>query len=484
MNNTEQLFDSWLKEQSNQSSAKKKRQSKYKKSFIGLRNYQHLDFQYNPKQCNQEKQCFCDQGLLKNHKFWPFIRQDQHTRRYNSVKIKSENGKFKKEVEITRKTRKIMYASHHDATLFAFYAWILKHNFNNIVKNTPLEKSVIGYRKIPINNDHNKSNIDFANDIYKHIQKSNGYVALCLDIHDFFGTINHTLLKQKLIPFQEGISDENLSIILKPITKYRYIFLEDVEKIFKDDANWLDYNKYNKTIRSNPKLIHKNIYNKGIPQGSPISDILANIYMYEFDKWLCQEVYQHEFGLYYRYSDDIIVIVPEKFAMNLFYNIQEQIKKHGLKISDKKTEALRIDIDNHKLIDVTSSYIKSYYKERETLQYLGFEISINRIAIRSNTIAKLYRKYIPKYSPKRASKKRHSTTRNKHRAKNKPKNNKRRYKFTYEKNYNYQKLAQNKLNSSTIKQLRRTRRRIAKAEKNAKNQLCQKQKTASNANTR
>ncbi len=56
-------------------------------------------------------------------------------------------------------------------------------------------------------------------------------------------------------------------------------------------------------------LIDKNEEPFGIPQGSPISDILANMYMFEFDKAIFASVSRAR-GFYFRYLDDIIIIVP------------------------------------------------------------------------------------------------------------------------------------------------------------------------------
>jgi hypothetical protein len=47
----------------------------------------------------------------------------------------------------------------------------------------------------------------------------------------------------------------------------------------------------------------------GIPQGSPISDLLANIYLVDFDCEI-QSLVSSVGGVYRRYSDDILIILP------------------------------------------------------------------------------------------------------------------------------------------------------------------------------
>ena len=49
----------------------------------------------------------------------------------------------------------------------------------------------------------------------------------------------------------------------------------------------------------------------GIPQGSPISASLANIYMLEIDKHISDRVSSLS-GLYMRYCDDFIIVIPDK----------------------------------------------------------------------------------------------------------------------------------------------------------------------------
>ncbi|QHT59337.1 hypothetical protein GXP70_04700 [Paenibacillus lycopersici] len=50
---------------------------------------------------------------------------------------------------------------------------------------------------------------------------------------------------------------------------------------------------------------------KGIPQGTAISEVLANVYAIEFDEVINTYVTGLG-GIYRRYSDDIIVVIPIK----------------------------------------------------------------------------------------------------------------------------------------------------------------------------
>ena len=69
-------------------------------------------------------------------------------------------------------------------------------------------------------------------------------------------------------------------------------------------GNGIDYKTI---IKKNPYILN-NEY-RGIPQGSPISDIIANMYMLDFDQAV-KNLSDKRDWYYRRYSDDILLIVP------------------------------------------------------------------------------------------------------------------------------------------------------------------------------
>lgn len=93
----------------------------------------------------------------------------------------------------------------------------------------------------------------------------------------------------------------------------------------------------------------------GIPQGTAVSAVLANVYMIDFDEWLAK-LCEKEGGLYRRYSDDFIIVLPQKqfseesvktFAMGV---IQRSKTELGLKIESTKTKLYSYDQDNHSVM--------------------------------------------------------------------------------------------------------------------------------------
>lgn len=426
-------YNEWLTEQEGNG-------GKFQKKFVGCRGYGHFDTGISIKKCLKSKsisQEICDPESLARHKFWPFIRQDKKTRRYTQD--------LAKRLTIKTKVRPIMYASHKDSLIMAFYAWILKQSYEERINSTPAKDAVIGYRKISINKNHNKSNIDFSNDIFQILQETNDSVLFCLDIKDFFGNIGHAILARAVQRFAQDVPSENLSPVLRAVTHFRYVFKADVEKALgKDKSAWTDSRKYNTRIRDGG-LIHKNKKKHGIPQGSPISDILANIYLYDFDIWMSKTVLQHG-GVYRRYSDDILVIVPKSIAKGLFGQICQRIQEENFKleISKNKTEAFYVDAKSSTFKDITSEYVAGYSKNKDSAQYLGFNMNLDYISVRPGSIAKSYRREVAK------NKRKHE------------KHNAGKVRSAQNQKYQYFKNAARKVGSCIPQQLRKMRRRIQK----------------------
>lgn len=386
---TEEQYETWLSEQQEHLKDRKE----YTKNFVGERGYKHFDSAVSLKDASKYefKSEACDFEKLKRHKFWPFIRVDKMTRRFTRDQ--------EKRIVVKHKNRHLMYASHLDAVIMAFYAWILKSSYEHKIRGSLADASVIGYRKIPktTKNDRGKSNIDFAFDIYQRVLRASDAVILCIDIEDFFGNINHNLLTKKVYPFiPEGMLGHFL-LVLKPITKYRYIFKHDIERKLGRKQKWNNSRRYNSLIK-NAGIIHKNHQEKGIPQGSPISDILANIYLYDFDVWLAEKIKDYPGAFYRRYSDDIILIVPQSVSKKIYKELRLKLKEEfKVNVGLTKTEAFQVDVDKGIFNDITNEYTPKNYqycKKKNAMQYLGFLMNLDFFMLRPGTIANYYRKEI------------------------------------------------------------------------------------------
>lgn len=78
---------------------------------------------------------------------------------------------------------------------------------------------------------------------------------------------------------------------------------------------------------------------KGIPQGNLASDLLANVFLYQFDKELSVQEYH-----YLRYVDDIRLLSNAKdIALKGLITVDTTLKSYGLLLQSKKTSIREID---------------------------------------------------------------------------------------------------------------------------------------------
>jgi hypothetical protein len=131
----------------------------------------------------------------------------------------------------------------------------------------------------------------------------------------------------------------------------------------------------------------------GIPQGSPISDLLANVYMIDFDQEMNQFVSSLG-GRYFRYSDDILIITPGQTQrwQDTLSVIEDTLKRTTprLQLKGEKTQ-----IHSHKLINGGPDQECSLLvppKGPNGMEYLGFRYDGKGIFLRNSTVSGFQRK--------------------------------------------------------------------------------------------
>ena len=140
--------------------------------------------------------------------------------------------------------------------------------------------------------------------------------------------------------------------------------------------------------------IYKNSEDKkGIPQGLPISALLANMYMFPFDKIICDELGVKKNVFYRRYSDDMIFICEKNQISEIKEFVLNQIEKIKLIISEDKTEVVEFD---EKMVAGKMRIQSSRVLENKTinnfpLSYLGFEFYGYQTLLKSKNLSSFYR---------------------------------------------------------------------------------------------
>ncbi|MGE0701725.1 MAG: reverse transcriptase domain-containing protein, partial [Hyphomicrobiaceae bacterium] len=136
-------------------------------------------------------------------------------------------------------------------------------------------------------------------------------------------------------------------------------------------------------------LIMPNENAYGIPQGAPLSDLLANAYLMDFDAEMARYV-RDRGGVYFRYSDDILIVVPGdgRAGRGARAYASKLIKQAGERLLIKPEKSLTVVFrpDDGRLA------YRCIGRRRNGLEYLGFRFDGNHVYLRDSTLANLNRK--------------------------------------------------------------------------------------------
>lgn len=345
---------------------------------------------------------------VARHAFYPFLLYTKHWTRFAAKGVKGK-----------AKDRPIRYAARRDAYIYAYYRYLLAGRYEAELQRLDLNECVLAYRRIakPVGVG-GKCNIDFARDAFLKIRELGDCCVVALDISSYFEHLDHDKLKSLWCRLLET---DRLPLdhfqVFKAITRYAVI---DKEKLYErlghigikgTTPSGKPVKGYITPFNSIPKqlckgdefrkniagggpgnsLIEVNFKPNGIPQGAPISDLLANLYLLDFD----QQVHARATamgGAYYRYSDDILIITPGDAAtgMKWMTDIQDLIRQQGQKLEIKaKKSAVFI----YRRDDGEQTFRRVCGEQgRNGLEYLGFRYDGRKVYLRDSTLSGLRRK--------------------------------------------------------------------------------------------
>ena len=318
-----------------------------------------------------------DPNFVSKHAFFPLIRRFQKNRLYKRDPITRKK-------KIVNKLRPISYSSHFDALIYSWYSKQIEDLYEMELIKLGISDNVIAYRSL------GKSNLTFSKEIFDFIKTRDESVAVALDIKGFYDNLDSKLLKKS---WTKILSRKDLPLdhyqVYKSITKFSYVDIEDIRKILnigkKDhkklkfflNINILDDLRKGKKIKINS--------NNGIPQGTPISCVLSNLYMLDFDLAISNKIAKAG-GIYRRYSDDIIVVCQKKDLESIKDSLYQEIEKVKLIIESTKTEIRFFERNGSTLICFDDKLNKS------KLQYLGVEFDGVKMSLRHKGYAKFERR--------------------------------------------------------------------------------------------
>ncbi|NDV43974.1 reverse transcriptase domain-containing protein [Flagellimonas sediminis] len=354
-----------------------------------------------------------NQNKVTTHSFSPLIFKEIKQRRYklsefNGELRRSHKKTSKNRVQSTTKIREILYSTHIDSHIYSYYTQkIIGPKYEeHLKKDIDLDLAITAYRRVKTKDSiTHKNNVHFAKDVFDEIKQRGNCAVLAFDIENFFPSLNHKLLKTiwcKILGCK-SLPEDHYNLF-KAVTNYSYVRLSDL-KVGKrrfDEKKLAQLRKegrdtYFKSIKdlvNSDIVIHKNQKKKdgatvGIPQGLPISALLANIYMLPFDFNIIESLVKGKRMFYRRYSDDIVLICNLDEIEQVVKTIGEEIRKIKLKISVEKKEVT--------IFKEYQGRLQSFRLDEDELKfnhplcYLGFEFYGYQTLIKSKNLATFYR---------------------------------------------------------------------------------------------
>lgn len=378
------------------------------KPLTHFKNYKSNDYLHLDKKVSIKHvyKCIQDPQYISKHAFLPFIRYSLKLNKYtfreghNNKSIKKlklnkdfNQGHYKK---IKEKSRDINYAAHLDSFIYKYYGELLNEAYNDYAIKNGFDHCSTAYR----NNKKGKSNIDYAKEVFKFLLKHDNAAIIALDFTPYFDHISHSHLKRCI---KEVLNVNELPKdyynVFKSITKYRYIDKEKLDQyilnglpeyklkeIVKAQKNYqyMDIKTFRKLVKNGELTVKSNpTKNSGIPQGSGLSAVCSNIRMIEFDKEMNNWMLSVN-GMYRRYCDDMIFIIPN-VANEQLEQFEQVIYEHLDYEDDLTVQKEKTIVLNYK-----DKKMFTKKKERSKLDYLGFTFDGQVIKLREKSLFKYY----------------------------------------------------------------------------------------------
>jgi hypothetical protein len=364
-----------------------------KDDWFKPKTYLHFDVPVRDEQRSYIERIVTDKNKVAQHSFYPFI-----TYKVTKYKMGTDPVSGNRFLDSSGE-RPLSYAAHLDSQIYSYYSKELTKLYEQKLLDNGISENVIAFRKLidPISND-SKCNIHLANDAFEKIKSIGECDVIAVDIKSFFDKLNHDYLKKCWLDLieEKRLPDDHFALY-KSLTSHAIVFRKEVYKLFnipkknpksKGFFRICSPEDFRRKVRGDSvekkgnKIIRRGLINlrdKGIPQGSPISALLANIYMFDFDKILNHKVDSLK-GAYFRYCDDIFCIIPKGSDFDIESFISTELDKIHLYLNDKKTERSIFSYNRGELIS------------DKPIQYLGFMFDGKRKYIRASSIASYRRK--------------------------------------------------------------------------------------------
>lgn len=333
------------------------------------RTYLHFDLPLKV----EDREAFCPSrsDFLQNS-FWPLIGYTAEERRAKKDSLGA--------LIFEKKERPIKFGSHRDAALLEFYSRSLSMDYEKNLGGCTFATSVLAYRSGVGNNiDHSKS-------LFDEIKLRKNCVAVAMDISGFFDHIRHDILYRHLLEVKNVSRLDDVDFkVFRRMTSFEWVESDHLLARLGQRYGRVgricyprDFRKFVRGVK--PSVVFVNPHDYGIPQGTPLSGLYANISLLGFDNAMTK--YMATVGRdYRRYSDDLAFLLPEAINVAKFLKqVKDALDDIGLSISEKKTEISRF------------GEVQGQLTSDRPFQYLGFTFDGSHTRIRQSSLNHYYAK--------------------------------------------------------------------------------------------
>lgn len=342
--------------------------------------YAHFDWRTD---ISQQREYIADPDKVAKHGFYPFIHYEKRTLKYSKKKGRKE------------KKRDICYAAHIDRCIYQYYSFLLNALYNERVLKDGTSAAAVAYRT-----DLHENNIHFSKRAFDFIKAKSPVHVMIGDFTGFFDNLDHGYLKMQwcsLLGVDRLPSDHFK--VFKNITSYSKIELTDLLRLNGLENTKSGRKKLNgmarvltsEQFKENRSLIQKHTEPYGIPQGSPISGILANMYMLDVDKQINDAVDELG-GMYIRYSDDFMIILPDSPKVDAAKELKRiaDMVDQAPRLTLEPSKTQYFHFENGVLTNCGKSFHENADDSSRTINFLDFSFDGHTIRIRSKTVSKYY----------------------------------------------------------------------------------------------
>jgi hypothetical protein len=363
-------------------------------SWYRRRSYAHFD---RPISKSQAETLVTNPDRVSRHAFWPVILNPK-----KSISIKSD--KNSRRVWQT-KIRPIVFAAHSDAHIYAYYAKSLGDLLEDRYAKLGGEH-VLAYRKF----SPTRCNVHFAYEAFTEIAEHENCDVIAIDVEGFFDALDHKHLKAAwagLLGTSQLPSDHYA--VFKSCTRDTAISVPKLRDLFGGEVKRragmagraiCTPKEFRSLVKPHLRSRHELVWAvkrkpapaylkgqpAGIPQGLPISAVLANLYMYDADQSIQQEISKLG-GSYRRYSDDILLVVPKGQGAEAELLVRNELSKVQLQVNDEKTVRRRFLREKGSLRSFSVDLIFAV-QNPSSASYLGFTFDGQQMRVRDSTIAR------------------------------------------------------------------------------------------------